>query len=145
MTESAHRFEPIVTEGFAALFQAIPAPLGELSQNMRLQSSSRVEVLTTGDELIEGTWRDLHSQTIAHSVSDSGGMIYRFNTVGDHLGELVTTLNDLKSGTCKKRNIHRKHGVLRTTYNFMPVHSGKNLKQVLHYQHHWDYQYLYHR
>ena len=95
MTESAHRFEPIMTEGFAALFQAIPALLGELSQNMRLQSSSRVEVLTTGDELIEGTWKDLHSQTIAHSVSDFGGMIYRFNTVGDHLGELVTALNEI--------------------------------------------------
>jgi nicotinamide-nucleotide amidase len=56
---------------------------------------SRIEVLITGDELLEGHWSDEHAQTIAKAVRSLGGSISRFNIVGDHLEELKQTLSEI--------------------------------------------------
>lgn len=58
-------------------------------------STLRVEVLTTGDELLSGEWLDLHSRSIAAAVAELGGVVTRFNSVGDHLEELCEAISEI--------------------------------------------------
>ena len=55
----------------------------------------RVEVLITGDELIEGQWQDEHSQFIARQFKELNIKINRFTTVGDDIEELSLVLDDI--------------------------------------------------
>lgn len=62
----------------------------------------RVEVLITGDELIDGQWRDEHSQFIAKQFKELDVRICRFTTVGDDIEELSTVLEEIinRSSLC---------------------------------------------
>ena len=55
----------------------------------------RIETLTTGDELLEGTWRDEHSRYLAQIANEYGCIISRFNTVGDHREDLTLAIREI--------------------------------------------------
>lgn len=59
------------------------------------QGEARIEVLITGNEILEGYWRDEHIQTIAKEARLIGWKVSRFNIVGDHLEELKVTLLEI--------------------------------------------------
>lgn len=55
----------------------------------------RVETLTTGNELLEGEWRDEHSRHIALKLLEHDIRVSRFNTVGDSLEDLTHCLHEV--------------------------------------------------
>ena len=57
----------------------------------------RIETLTTGDELITGAWIDRHSHMIGQVALDHGVSVRRFNSVGDQLDELVSTISEISA------------------------------------------------
>ena len=65
------------------------------SQESPLTTGSRVEVLTTGEELLEGLISDLHAQTISKTLRSEGFVPQRFTTVGDELEDLVLVLKEI--------------------------------------------------
>lgn len=65
------------------------------SDTQSKSSDFRVEILITGDELIEGQWRDEHSQLIAQQFKELGIRISRFTTVGDDIEELRAVLDEI--------------------------------------------------
>ena len=78
---------------------ALPAALiSKLTSNSfksELSSVSRIEILITGNELLEGVISDQHAQTISRTLINTGFMSSRFTTVGDKLEEIVEALSEL--------------------------------------------------
>ena len=56
-----------------------------------------IEVLTTGDELLEGTCLDLNSGHLAHEVFQTGLKVSRFHTVGDTLSTLCDLIGEISA------------------------------------------------
>jgi nicotinamide-nucleotide amidase len=55
----------------------------------------KIEVLTTGDELLEGICPDLNSAHLAREIFQAGLRVSRFHTVGDTLSTLCDLINEI--------------------------------------------------
>lgn len=54
------------------------------------------EVLTTGDELLSGEWRDRNSHAVAELLREHSNVsMRRFTTIGDNLDQLIATIHEI--------------------------------------------------
>jgi len=55
----------------------------------------RIEILTTGDELLEGVIADTNASYLAHEISLHGFSVHRISTVGDRLEDLCEEITQI--------------------------------------------------
>ncbi len=56
---------------------------------------ARIEVLTVGDELVEGRLTDTNAGVMSTRLADAGLAVGRHTSVGDDLGEMVSVLREI--------------------------------------------------
>lgn len=56
---------------------------------------ARIEILTVGDELVEGRLTDTNAGTMSERLADAGLAVARHTSVGDDLDELVVVLREI--------------------------------------------------
>jgi nicotinamide-nucleotide amidase len=59
-----------------------------------MRSMSRIEIITIGDELVEGRLVDTNSGEMSAGLADAGLRVARHASVGDEVGEIVAALRD---------------------------------------------------